>query len=348
MAYVDSSFNVMSSSVDLRPAGPGTDVLSDVLRSVRLEGTLYFEAQLTQPWGIHITNSGMSNFHHITSGSCWVSTESGQISAGSPVGRRPGEKGSWIHLGPGETIVFPHGAAHTLSHSPGDRTIEGKAMFQHMDDDRVVRLGGDGPETTILCGHFDYDRDLSHPLLHALPDVIHGEADRYPSWTNLAQLAATRSKGGGPGAQALTDRLAEVLLIELVSDLDKHLDQQPGQHRGFVQALADPVVSAALKAIHDDPTRDWTVADLAHHVAASRSLLAARFVELVGETPIRYLTRWRMHEAARLLRDTGLSVSRVAAHAGYGTPFSFSRAFTRELGMPPSAYRDRVPARAGA
>ena len=297
----------------------GIDVISDVLRSIRLEGTIYFEAQLTAPWGIHIANSGHANFHQVTSGSCFVSVEDG----------------TWIELGEGETIILPQGSTHTLSNQPGDDTIDGQALFDRIDKG-VVRLGDQDPTTTLVCGHFSYDRELNHPLLQALPPIIHGDAGRYPGWTNLAKLALARSKGLEPAAQALTDRLAEVLLIELLSDLDQ-------RQSGFVAALADPTVAAALYAIHDDPAREWTVATLASHVAASRSTLASRFTELVGESPIRYLTRWRMHQATQLLRDTTLPAFRIAELVGYSTPFSFTKAFVRELGIPPTTYRDRTP-----
>ena len=300
----------------------GTDVISDVLRSVRLQGTIYFEAQLTAPWGIHIANSAYASFHQVTSGSCFLSVEDG----------------TWIELGEGETIILPQGSTHTLCNEPGDDTIDGQALFDRIDDDGVVHVGDQGPTTTLVCGHFSYDRELNHPLLQALPPVIHGEAGRYPGWTNLAQLAVARSKGLEPAAQALTDRLAEILLIELLSDLDQH-------QSGFVAAFADPTVAAALYAIHGDPGRDWTVATLANYVAASRSTLASRFTQLVGESPIRYLTRWRMHQATQLLRDTTLTTARIAELVGYSTPFSFTKAFARELGIPPTTYRNHTGTR---
>lgn len=295
-----------------------TSVVGDVLRSVRLTGTLYFEAQLTAPWGIHIGDSGFANFHLVTSGSCWLSV--------------PGNQ--WTELGRGEAVVFPHGATHSLCHQPGDDVVDGRDLFDRLDDDGVARIGGQGPQTTIVCGHFAYDRELSHPLLQSLPAIVHTNAADNPGWINLAQLAVARSRGLRPGAQALTDRLAEVLLIELIADLDQ-------QRSGFVRALSDPVVASALHALHDDPARDWTVEVLAHHVAASRSALAARFRELVGESPIRYLTRWRIHRAAELLRETTLSTARIAELVGYSTPFSLTKAFTRELGAPPATYRQQ-------
>ena len=295
-----------------------SDLVGDILRSIRLEGTLYFEAELTAPWGINIVDSGNANFHQVVTGSCFVSV------AGAPP----------FELVAGESVVFPQGSTHSLRSHPDQPTIDGGRLFEHLGDDGIVRLGGLGTNTTtLICGHFSYDRSTNHPLLQGLPSVMRGDAARHPGWTTLAKLAVERSKGLQPASQSLTDRLAEVLLIELLSDLD--------QRSGFVGALADPTVAAALHAIHDDPSREWTVASLAHHVAASRSALASRFTELVGESPIRYLTRWRMQKATHLLRDTTLPASRIAELVGYSTPFSFTKAFVRELGMPPTKFREQ-------
>lgn len=302
-----------------RPIPTRSDLTGDVLRSIRLEGTLYFEAELTAPWGINIVDSGNANFHQVTAGCCWVSVDGGP----------------WIELTEGESIVLPKGSTHALCSTPGDEIVDGMRLFEHIDDDGVARLGGSGVPTTLICGHFSYDRELNHPLLQALPPVMHAESGRHPGWTNLAQLAVARSMGLRPGSQSLTDRLAEVLLIELLSDLD--------EREGFVAALADPTVAAALHAIHEDPSLSWTVASLASHVATSRSTLASRFTELVGESPIRYLTRWRMQKATQLLRDTTLTTSQISELVGYSTPFAFTKAFVRELGVPPTTYRHRSP-----
>lgn len=318
MSLPERGSDLVMLTSDTQPARP--DVIADVLRAIRLQCTFYFEAQLTAPWGIHIANSGFANFHQVTAGSCYVSVQDGP----------------WTRLGEGETIVLPQGSTHSLCHEPGDGVIDGQLLFERVDDAGVVRMGGNGSPTTLVCGHFSYDREQSHPLLQALPPVIRGDVGRHPGWTNLARLAVARSKGLAPGAQALTDRLAEVLLIELLSDLDE-------SESGFVAALSDPTVAAALSAIHSNPARDWTVSSLAAHVAASRSTLASRFTELVGESPIRYLTRWRMHQGALLLRETTLPSARISELVGYSTPFSFTKAFVRELGVPPTTYRTMSP-----
>ena len=279
------------------------DVISDVLRSLRLEGTLYFEVRVTAPWGFSIPASDHAVFHFVTQGTAWLSTEEQE----------------WVRVESGQTVVFPHGTAHALSHEPGGRGIDGRTMFERVDDDGVVRLHGSagGSGATIICGHFSYDQTLPHPLVKSLPSVV---------------LAVDRSQDLAPGARALTDRLAEVLLIEVLADLSERDSR-------FVRSLRDPTVAAALHALHESPDVDWTVASLCSHVGVSRATLATRFSELVGESPIRYLTRWRMHLAARYLRKTTLSAAEVGMRVGYGSPFSFSKAFSRELGMAPSHYR---------
>jgi AraC-like DNA-binding protein len=182
------------------------------------------------------------------------------------------------------------------------------------------RLSGSGFDDFVDRGEVERRRGVEEEAALVLGCQVGGDVfvvgghGPENGWTNLAQLAVARSKGLEPAAQALTDRLAEVLLIELLSDLDQ-------RQSGFVAALADPTV------------------------AASRSTLASRFTELVGETPIRYLTRWRVHQATQLLRDTTLPAFRIAELVGYSSPFSFTKAFTRELGVPPTTYRHR-PSRA--
>lgn len=311
-----SFLHVTSSSVDVGAA----DLISDVLRSVHLQGTVYFEAQVESPWGIHIPDNGVANFHLVTSGSC--------------VADVPGEE--TFRLYAGDAVVFPHGSSHTIGYEPGHSGVDGTELFQHMDGDGVVRLPHEGGDrTTIICGHFDYDNRVEHPLFQALPKVLHAPAGHHPGWKTIAEMAVQRSRDLSPGSRALTDRLAEVLVIELLSDLDM-------EGVGFMGALSDPVVASALQVIHQRPDHDWTVAELACEVAVSRSTLAARFTELVGESPIRYLTRWRMHRATELLVESTKSAGEVGYAVGYQSPYAFTRAFTRLLGEAPSTYRARV------
>ncbi len=307
--------------MDLGPSAmTNTDVISEVLRSVHLSGTVYFEAQVDSPWAIHIPDNSVANFHLVTSGSCSVDV--------------PGDDP--VRLVTGDAIVFPHGLGHTLGNEPGRAGINGAELFDHMDDAGVVRLRNDGGvRSTIICGHFEFDDRLGHPLFRALPHMFHVPAGHHPGWKNVAEMAVHRSRQQSPGSHALTDRLAEVLIIELLSDLD-------AQGASFIAALGDPVVASALHVLHERPDHDWTVGDLAREVAVSRSTLATRFTELVGESPIRYLTRWRMQRATQLLVESRKPAGEIGHAVGYQSPYAFTRAFTRELGESPSAYRTRA------
>ncbi len=300
----------------------GIDVISEVLRAVHLNGTVYFEAQVESPWGIHIPDNGVANFHLVTNGSCFVDA--------------PGEDP--VRLEEGDAIVFPHGLAHTLGNELGHPGVDGAQLFDRMDDAGVVRLESEGgAQSTIICGHFEYDNRFGHPLFQTLPRVIHARAGEHPGWKTLAKMAVERSRDRSPGSRALTDRLAEVLVIELLSDVD-------ATGEGFISALADPVVASALQVLHERPNYEWTVNELAREVAVSRSTLASRFTDLVGESPIRYLTRWRMHQATLLLAQSQKSAGEVGHAVGYQSPYAFTRAFTRELGVSPTAYRARTKA----
>lgn len=297
-----------------------TDVMSDVLRSLRLEGTLYFEAHLSGTWGFRVPSGPAASFHHVVEGTCWARA----------VDR------DWFPLGPGSTLVFPHGDAHCLAHRAEVQTsLDGRRLFDRMDGQGVVRVAdGSGTETTLICGHFTTDRTLDHPLWSTLPPLVLAENEATPAWSTLARLAAERSRDLSPGARALTDRLAEVLLIELLAELDA--EHAPA----FTRSLGDPAVASALHAIHEFPATDWDVASLARHAAVSRSTLSQRFGELVGESPKRYVQRWRLHLAAGLLRETDLTTEAIAGQVGYATPFSLSKAFSRQYGQSPGRYRE--------
>ena len=309
-----------------------SDLISDVLRSVRLDATVYFEVQMSGRWGIDVAASDAASFHYVTSGEAWAR-----------VGDRP-----WLRIAAGRTIVLPHGDAQSISSAPEDGPGgDGRALFDRMDDAGVVRLTDEAgttdelaaasaasPGTRIICGHFATDRTLDHPLLSSLPSVITAPAERSAAWAAVAELALARSRELAPGSSALTDRLAEVLLIDVLANVDP-------ADAGFVRSLRDPVVASALHALHDEPDRAWTIASLANEIAVSPSTVSHRFADMVGESPMRYLTRWRLHLAAGLFRDTALTNDQVARRVGYQTPFSLSKAFTREFGLAPSVYRHR-------
>ncbi len=199
-------------------------------------------------------------------------------------------------------------------------------------------VGGVGRPTTLICGHFDWDRSARHPLLESLPTVIQLPAGDGPdaAWIATAvQLTVLESTARRPGTAAVVDRLAEALLIQV---LRAHLDRLD-RPAGFLAALGDPPLARALHHLHQEPGRGWTLDELARSAGMSRSHLAARFRETVGTTPIRYLNSWRMARAKDLLRATEQTIAQVAEHTGYQSEFAFAKAFKRYFGVTPGAAR---------
>jgi AraC-like DNA-binding protein len=216
--------------------------------------------------------------------------------------------GEPVRLGVGDVVLLPHGSAHWLA--------------------------GDGTE--LLCGKYRLDRSWSHPLLSELPEIIHLPATvgRHPELRAAIDLLGGEVEAERPGRDAVVSGLLDLLLVYM---LRAWLEDSPDT--GWSLALADPVVARALRAIHDDPARPWTVPELAAVVGHSRATLARRFAALVGQPPMAYLTWWRMTRAARLLRDSDAPLSAIARQVGYESPFAFSHAFKRLFGQSPNQYR---------
>ncbi len=200
---------------------------------------------------------------------------------------------------------------------------------------------GDGPATTdLICGCFHFQDERGARLLAALPALIHAKAGTTAGSPWLAQtveLLAAEATAERPGTTTVVNRLCDALFVYL---LRGYLAALPAQDSSLLQGLADPQIGAALHLIHQDPGKPWTVASIAAAVGMSRSAFAARFSQLVGEPPMRYLQRWRLHEAAVALRGAGArNLPEVAASAGYDSVAAFSKAFKRTIGSAPGAYR---------
>ena len=203
----------------------------------------------------------------------------------------------------------------------------------------VIRQGGSGAPATIICGAVSFDHPAARNLLLALPKVITVDATQSPQldWIqSTLRLMAVEASEQRPGGEALITRLADILVIQAIRSW---LDQVPGTRTGWLNALRDQQIGRAIALIHREPAREWTVAGLAHEVAMSRSAFAARFTELAGETPMHYVTRWRMQVAMSALKDGGLTVGEMAHQLGYQSEAAFSRAFKRFTGMSPGTAR---------
>ena len=198
-----------------------------------------------------------------------------------------------------------------------------------------------GSRTRVLCSYLHTGDVLFNPLLRALPPLLKVRPAPGPAadWLRASLRYAAALTSEAIGEDTIGSRLPELLLVEA---LRQYLVQEPGSRRGWLAGLADPVVGDALVRIHNDPCRPWTVTQLADELAVSRSVLAARFVEHVGESPMRYIALWRLQIASHLLQTTDLSVGVIAAKVGYESEPAFSRAFKRHANSAPGAWRTRV------
>ncbi len=289
---------------------------------LRLRGTVYFQADFGAPWGMAVPASQVAAFHVVATGHCWLRLQ-GETSIG---------------LERGDIVLLPHGAAHELVHEEGASAAPAAELLSQPRQEEAPAYGGDGTTTTLVCGHFEFDREALHPFFETLPEILHISTgdDEHSDWlATAARLAAAESKGAQRCASVVVDRLAEALLLQT---LRLYLDraQEP---RGFLAAVRDPAIGRALSRLHHDTAHDWSLCELAEIAGLSRSSFAERFKELVGESPMRYLFRWRMLAAREQLQEGSLSTAAVASRVGYSSEFAFAKAFKRFFGKGPGAMR---------
>ena len=333
------------------PASDGhvreSDVLSDVLRSIRLTGAVYFDFELSSPWVAEAPPSReiarivmpgaqrVIEYHLLARGTCWAHA----------VDDPP------VRLKEGDMILFPQGDAHVLSSAPGMRATPDKSIFVRRTPTLpiVYEYGGGGPERArLVCCFLGCDERPFNPLLTALPRTIHlsRAANEHASgWlTTLLNIAVGESGSARAGRDNILARMSELMCVEAIR---RYIEMLPGSQTGWLAGLRDPIVGQALAVLHGDPAAEWTVESLARAVGASRSVLADRFTDIVGEPPMQYLALWRMQLASQRLL-AGEPVAQVAVAVGYESEASFSRAFKRLVGDAPGAWRRANVARAGA
>lgn len=331
------------------------DVLSDVIRVVRLSGAVFFTAKFSSPWALDSPNPGLLAdivmpdaecvvlFHILTEGSCTVECQ------GCPP----------APMEANDVVVFPHGEPHTMRSDERAVPAPMDAVFPRRpaDDLPEVTFGGGGPASQFICGYLNCDQRFA-PLLGALPPmlVVRSRADglaieardrdgRPPvvlaagstTWLGTTlQHTMHEARSTRPGSAAMLGRLTELMFVEIIRE---YMQQVPGDRGGWLAGLRDAHVGSALRLLHANPAKSWTVEDLARETALSRSALAQRFTDLVGEAPMRYLARWRMQLAKELLRDGSQGIQEIAVRVGYESEPAFNRAFKRATGVPPAAWR---------
>ena len=323
--------------------GPGQPqkLLNSALAQLRLEGAIFFRSEWTEGFAFESTPNDVAGvlhpgaervvlFHIVADGSCWVASDDGER--------------HWAQRG--DVIVIPYGDHHVIG---GQTTASCVAVVELLDAPPwhvmpVVRHGGGGARTDLVCGYLYSEDPLFDPAMRVFPGafVVHVPEGPAARWIE-ASVNYALEEGAPPTSASpsvTSTRLPELVLIEV---LRLHLATAPAADRGWLAALHDPIIAPALALLHQEPQRHWTVADLASAAASSRSQLAERFRQVLGRSPIRYLTEWRMHLADELLVSTDNSVFTIARRVGYDSEEAFSRAFKRARGLSPSHWRAARP-----
>jgi AraC-like DNA-binding protein len=318
------------------------DALSETLRVVHLVGAIFINGRFTAPWCYQSPHADtvapflepgaerVVIFHMVTHGECYVE-----------LGDTPPTR-----LVAGDVVVFPQGDSHRMCSQPGLAPPTGvrlQAVLARRP--RQLVYGGGGPATRLVCGYLACDARLARMWLKGLPSLVRvnlrgSNAGVWLESSIRYALAETRSPR--PGGAGVLAKLSEVVFIEV---LRLYMNEQSEGRTGWLAGVGDRVVGAALNALHKSPAQAWTLEELARTAGTSRSVLAERFQHLVGTSPMQYLTEWRMLLAMNLLRRSNAPLAQIAENVGYQTDTAFSRAFRREFGAPPAAWRKSQSAR---
>jgi AraC-like DNA-binding protein len=329
--------NLPAPAPNTRGGSMSVDALSEVLRAVRLKGAVFFDVNASDPWVAEAPRAALVGpyimpgvehvieYHVVTAGSCY----------GGIVGESP------YLLAAGDILVFPQGDAHVMSSAPGMRglTVDAHETLGPGSLPISMSVGnGEQHSAHLICGFLGCDARPFNPLLAHLPRVLHVPASRAGGGvlTQFVQLALSEAGALTAGSQCMLARLSELMFIEVVR---RYLSELPESSTGWLAGLRDPCIGKVLAKLHAAPAHPWTLAELAHEVAMSRSVLAERFAELVGIPPMQYLAQWRIQLAATRLTSGQDSLAEIAAQVGYGSETALSRAFKRQVGVAPALWR---------
>jgi len=305
------------------------DLLSAILTQLKLSGTLYFRTSFTSPWSIRVPEyEKVARFHYVQRGRCFV---------------RISDTSQPVILETGDLIIIPHGSAHTLYCDPKnekhvvqlDKVIEDSGF----DGSGTLVYGefGTDHETQLICGHFAFNKHASHPLFDALPEHVHtknrsGSNNWMDSSLNIIGAEAGRGQLGG---DLIAQKLTEIIFAQALRTYIDDEDQKNPMLAGF----ADSRIAKALKAIHTQPSHNWTVEELAQVSGMSRTSFATKFVHHMSVSPLSYLTKWRMQMARQALAETDNPMIVIAESAGYQSEAAFGRVFKKTFDVAPATYR---------
>lgn len=308
------------------PVARDFDALTDMLRGLRLDGVEYGRCRMSGDWSFHYPEQQHAHFHFVAGRGCWLL---------APEGR-------WSELSAGDAVLVPRGAAHTLASSPGieprpfprrDCLAICETVFDYADG-----AAGEGDRTVLFCGTMRFNLDGLHPLFRMMPDLMRARELMVsePTIPHLLDAMVSECSMNRVGASGLLARLADVMAAQIIRSWVEH---GCGDSTGWLAAVRNPEVGRVLAAIHAEPEREWRVADLASLMGVSRSGFAAKFTAIVGETPARYVTEVRMHQARQWISRDRMRISEAAQRLGYDSEASFSRAFKRIVGTAPGTLR---------
>lgn len=298
------------------------DPLSDVFSTLEVRNTVFGQIEYGAPWGL-LMPEGHNSFGMILRGQCWLKAGDDEVS-----------------LAGGDCFLMPGRTGWVLRDDPSTRAIEAEKVFQEINDrlQATLRYGGNGRTTTMISGCFTFDTALSKPMLDMLPSLIHIKADEPRAatlQTTIRQIAA-EIQDNSAGSRIVVNRLVDIFFLQAI----RLFAARQGEYgSSWLRAIADPRIGRVLAAVHRHLGRRWTVEELAEAGGMSRAAFALRFKQLLHETPLEYLTRWRMHKATRLLRDPNRKLLQIANDLGYESDGAFNRAFKRMNGVSAGRYR---------
>lgn len=312
------------------------DVLSEVLKVVKLQGALFFNGEFSAPWCLSSSPTAMAPqlspdakhliiFHFLTEGRAYVGLPNG-----------PKEE-----LCAGDIVVIPHGDTHLLGNGLHARPVDSATKFESnlKEGLKVARFGGGGELTRFVCGYMVCDPRLSEIFLAGLPPlfVVHVNNEGSGEWlTNSIRFSVGDGETKDAGTSLVISKLSELLFVET---LRRYIKDLPPQQTGWLAGVRDPAVGQALALLHRDPAFPWTIETLVRRIGMSRTQFVDRFREYLGESPMAYLSRWRLKLAAEILQTSDDSIEQIAESVGYGSEATLNRAFKRQFGVPPAQFR---------
>lgn len=298
-------------------------VLSDILSKVKLTSVVYFKSDFYEPWGMEIPKGPFAQFHIVTKGQCVLKT-----------------KNQSIQLFTGDIVVFPLGASHWLANNEKSKLYNGQDVVKSILSGKSL-FEGDKLSTTLVCGHFEFDKSFDHPFIKELPSLIHINDTDLKQFTwlkNITDLVIEEAEKEKSGSGIIVNKLGEILFV---CTLRAYIEKNKSI-KGFIAAIQDERISKVLKEIHSSPQNDWKIEQLAKIAAMSRTSFSNRFKSLTGETPFNYITQWRLLQAKELLEESSLSVGEIAEQVGYQSEAAFSRVFKKRVSLTPLKFRQNI------